>query len=282
MATLKELRKRLMSTNDTKKITTAMTLVAAAKFRRSQKSFKNSNSYAKGLLSIFQQFFIYAKSEAISLPGFDLKKTKKKIYIVLSGDKGLCGSFNNQLGKAAATLARKDIQGGIEPYFICFGNKGFSFLQKIFPQNILMAENNNPKNLTLYLDKLLDLITKSGAMHSYIVYNKFTSPIKQTPICEPLFELDKSNSSSSPLFGAEPLSKTYIHQLMKDVLQSRLYSKLLESNVGEEGSRMFSMDNATRNADKLIDRLTVQCNRTRQAIITTELTEIISGAEALE
>lgn len=280
MPNLKDLRKRLSTTKDTKKIATAMTLVSSSKFRQLQAVYEKSSAYTKGMLAIFQQVFLFAKEQGISLPILD-SGSKKRLYIVITSDRGLCGSFNNQVHKEIMYLAKDDIKKGLEPQFISIGNKGSSFLKRIFPGSVLLAENSEYERQEVYIDKILDYIATVGIKNSYVVFNKFLSSVKQIPVCKSL-AVEKRDNSQSFLFDVEPFSAEYIHKVVCDTAKSFLYNKTLESSMGEEGARMFAMDNATRNASKMIDRLTIQCNRMRQSIITTELTEIISGAEALE
>jgi len=281
MPNLKELRKRLSTTRDTKKIATAMTLVSSSKFRRSQEAYNNAGAYADGLLAIFQRFIAFAKRNSISLPILG-STSQVNLYIVITSDKGLCGSFNTQVQKTVLHFAQKDKEKGLESKFISIGTKGTFFLERFFSDKILMVESSRPERLEKYIEKVLNFITEVGASSSYIIYNKFTSSVKQEPVCEPLVQEVDMSENSVPLFDISPFSIEYFQELVRDTIQSFLYRKLLESSAGEEGARMLAMDNATRNANKMIDQLTTQCNRTRQSIITTELTEIISGAEALE
>ena len=294
MPSLKDLRNRISSVKSTKKITSAMKMVAAAKLKRAQINAEQSRPYANKIeeivknlsKSIKQINFKYSKSP-------DISKKKNILFIVCSADRGLCGGFNSSIVKFTKGYVRKVIESDNKAKFIFIGKKAYNSLKKLYDGMIVdqftdFANPNIDFNFSKQIrDKVLEMFNLEEIDECQIIYTKFKSAISQTVSNLKLLPVDGKNEERDEeenknfLYEYEPNEEVVLNDLIPKNIAIQIHSGLLENLASEQGSRMTAMDNATRNADDMIDNLTLFYNRSRQALITKELIEIISGAEAI-
>ena len=291
MPSLKDLKNRIGSVKSTQKITSAMKMVAAAKLRKAQEQAVSSRPYCSGMENIVSSLSVKLENSApILLKGKN--DIKKQLLVVFSADRGLCGGFNGSISRAVKSeilISKKD---GIESKLLFIGRKSADTLKKDFKNDyleIITGFSTNPSyNDSLTISKkILELFYDDQFGTCKMVFNKFISAISQEVTIKNLIPIennqieDKNISTTSSIYEYEPDEETILEELLTKNITTQLFSAQMESTASELAARMTAMDNATRNAGDLIDRLTLQYNRTRQAFITKELIEIISGAEAL-
>ena len=291
MPSLKDLKNRIGSVKSTQKITSAMKMVAAAKLRKAQEQAVSSRPYCSGMENIVSSLSVKLENSApILLQGKN--DIKKQLLVVFSADRGLCGGFNGSISRAVKSeilISKKD---GIESKLLFIGRKSADTLKKDFKNDyleIITGFSTNPSyNDSLTISKkILELFYDDQFGTCKMVFNKFISAISQEVTIKNLIPIennqieDKNISTTSSIYEYEPDEETILEELLTKNITTQLFSAQMESTASELAARMTAMDNATRNAGDLIDRLTLQYNRTRQAFITKELIEIISGAEAL-
>ena len=294
MPSLKDLRNRISSVKSTKKITSAMKMVAAAKLKRAQANAEQTRPYANKIEEIVNNL-----SKTIKQINFkyckDLDNLKKKniLLIVCSADRGLCGGFNSSIVKYTKGYVRKILESDNNVKFIFVGKKAYNSLRKLYDGMIVdqftdFANPNINFNFSKQIrDKVLEMFDMKEIDECQIIYTKFKSAISQTvnslkllPVDGKKEENDDENNQNF-LYEYEPNEEVVLNDLIPKNIAIQIHSGLLENLASEQGSRMTAMDNATRNADDMIDNLTLFYNRSRQALITKELIEIISGAEAI-
>jgi F-type H+-transporting ATPase subunit gamma len=300
MPSLKDLKVRIKSVRSTQKITKAMKMVAAAKLRRAKEAAEAARPYTEAMERL-------VTSLAASLPpGSDASplltgtgKDDTHLVIVATSDRGLCGGFNSTIVRAARRKIRELQGAGKKVKLLCVGRKGFEQLQLEFGKLVIGRPDIKSKKLA-YSDaegvaKLVIEKFQAGEFDvAHIVYNKFKSAISQTVTWQQLIPLDLTSHKLALVGGTdvknaipptpyecEPDEKEILAELLPKNLSVQIYRALLENAASEQGARMTAMDNATRNAGDMIKRLNLKYNRTRQAAITKELIEIISGAEAV-
>ncbi|MBR9824566.1 MAG: F0F1 ATP synthase subunit gamma [Alphaproteobacteria bacterium] len=295
MASLKDLKNRIDSVKSTKKITKAMQMVAAAKLRRAQEAAEAARPYAERMAAVMANL-----SSAMSgAPGaskllIGTGEDNVRLLVVMTADRGLCGGFNtNIVKKARERIATLEGEGKTVK-MVCVGKKGAEQLQRLYGHLIIDAfELSDHKTITgataqMVGDKINALFDAGEFDVCELVSSEFVSVISQKPRAKVLIPakdaidegVDRPDLAGA-LYEAEPDEETILNILLPRYVNTVILSALLENVAGEMGSKMAAMDNATRNAGELIDKLNIIYNRTRQAQITTELTEIISGAEAL-
>ena len=220
------------------------------------------------------------------------KEIKKQLLVVFSADRGLCGGFNGSISRAVKLEIKKSKDLGIETKLLFVGRKSADTLKKDFQQHIVEIVTGNSTN-PIYSDalsissKIVDLYQRDEFGSCKIIFNKFVSAITQEVTLKSLIPIEtnnedvSNNNQVSSVYEYEPSEEVILEELLNKNIATQLFSAQMESTASELAARMTAMDNATRNAGDLIDRLTLQYNRTRQAFITKELIEIISGAEAL-
>lgn len=284
-AGLISLKRRIKSVTNTRKITKAMGLVATSKLRRTRESLEANEKY----YNAFEKTVSYMVSDArISLPEksiyIDGNKGDKKLYIVLTSDSGLCGGFNVNAVSAAVESMKKD-QSGSE--VIVVGQKGRAYFNKInietIAEYVAIPDLPTLKEASVIGDKALSIFESGEAGEVYIVYTKFHSAIKQTVEIRKLLPLEADTEAKSEMpsnIVYEPKITDILKNLVKIDIRQKILNFMLNSKASEQGSRMSSMDNATKNANDILLRLNLQYNRVRQTAITQEITEIVSGAEA--
>jgi len=297
MPSLKDLKDRIASVKSTRKITSAMKMVAASKLRRAQDQAETSRSYTSYILRMMSNLSVTAKVSAGSMPllvGND--KQDSILLIVMTSDRGLCGAFNGSIVREARREIQQLESEGKTVNLICIGKKALSLLQREHGDKIAFSVNSSTKKIIDFedakeiSDKIISLFEDGTFDVAKIIFNRFKSALTQIVTVDQLIPFVPTAQDSKPQSeGAEPLgyelfeppSEQLISKLLVQNLTVQIYSALMESAAGEQGARMTAMDNATRNAGDMIDRLTLNYNRSRQAYITKELIEIISGAEAV-
>ena len=291
MPSLKDLKNRIGSVKSTQKITSAMKMVAAAKLRKAQEQALASRPYCSSMEKIVSSL---AKKLIDNAPDLlrGKKEIKKQLLVVFSADRGLCGGFNGSISRAVKSEVKKANDLGIETKLLFVGRKSADTLKKDFQQNIIEVITGNSTN-PIYSDalsissKIVNLFQSDEFGSCKIIFNKFLSAITQEVTLKSLIPIETSNEETSDnnqvnsVYEYEPSEEVILDELLNKNIATQLFSAQMESTASELAARMTAMDNATRNAGDLIDRLTLLYNRTRQAFITKELIEIISGAEAL-
>lgn len=296
MANLKDLKNRINSVTSTQKITKAMKMVAASKLRRAQEAAEAARPYAERMENVLSGLADSVKGIAGApklLVGTGADKTH--LVIVATSERGLCGGFNTSIVKAARLKIQELTKAGKTVKILCIGRKGFAQLQRIYGEKIIeVVDLSEVKNLGFsdvspIADKVLGMFDASEFDFVTLFYARFKSALTQIVTEQQLipaaFEEKEGEAKGESLKGSiyeyEPEEKEILSTLLPRNVAVQLFRALLENAASEQGARMTAMDSATRNAGDMIDRLTLQYNRTRQAAITNELIEIISGAEAL-
>ena len=293
MPNLKELKNRISSVKSTRKITSAMKMVAASKLRRAQELAESSRVYADSLSFILSSLAGNTKNSS-DLPEILTGRENSKISLLIinSSDRGLCGGFNSNLFRNAKKWI-SDQQGlGKSVKIMTVGKKASSFYKKTDLDIVASFEDLNSNDRQLQVseeikNKIMELFENNEIDEVSILFNKFVSAISQEPTYQSLIPLSNDETSeqeseaNNSVFEFEPDKNELLEYLVPRNFLTQIYRSVLESSASEHAARMTSMDNATRNAGDMIDRLTLTYNRTRQAFITKELIEIISGAEAV-
>ena len=290
MPSLKDLRNRISSVKSTKKITSAMKMVAAAKLKKAQDSAIEARPYAERMKSIVELLKNNLLTEfptpsLISGTG----KNDTTLLVVCSADRGLCGGFNSSVIKYSKKVAREIIKNGGKVSFIFIGKKAGNAMKREFKNDTLdiFSEVANPTidfNLVQKIrDKLIQYFNENYFDRCFLIFTKFKSAISQEVIKTQIIPLKNENDDSNEKlsYDFEPTEEEILEEIVPNNIATQIFNGLLESLASEHGARMTAMDNATRNANDKIDDLTMFYNRSRQAVITKELIEIISGAEAI-
>ena len=293
MPNLKELKNRISSVKSTRKITSAMKMVAASKLRRAQDLAESSRVYADSLSFILSSLAGNTKNSS-DLPEILTGRENSKISLLIinSSDRGLCGGFNSNLFRNAKDWISEQQEKGKSVKIITVGKKASSFYRKTDLDVIANFDdlNSNDKQLQVseeIKNKIMELFENNEIDEVSILFNKFVSVIAQEPTYQSLIPLSNDEAdeevtdTSNAVFEFEPDKNELLEYLVPRNFLTQIYRSVLESSASEHAARMTSMDNATRNAGDMIDGLTLTYNRTRQAFITKELIEIISGAEAV-
>ena len=293
MPNLKELKNRISSVKSTRKITSAMKMVAASKLRRAQDLAESSRVYADSLSFILSSLAGNTKNSS-DLPEILTGRENSKISLLIinSSDRGLCGGFNSNLFRNAKNWISEQQEKGKSVKIITVGKKASSFYKKTDLKVIANFDdlNSNDKQLQVseeIKNKIMELFENNEIDEVSILFNKFVSVIAQEPTYQSLIPLSNDEAdeevtdTSNAVFEFEPDKNELLEYLVPRNFLTQIYRSVLESSASEHAARMTSMDNATRNAGDMIDGLTLTYNRTRQAFITKELIEIISGAEAV-
>ena len=293
MPNLKELKNRISSVKSTRKITSAMKMVAASKLRRAQELAESSRVYADSLSFILSSLAGNTKNSS-DLPEILTGRENSKISLLIinSSDRGLCGGFNSNLFRNAKNWISEQQEKRKSIKIITVGKKASSFYKKTDLEVIANFDdlNSNDKQLQVseeIKNKIMELFENNEIDDVSILFNKFISVITQEPTYQSLIPLSNEEAdeevtdTSNAVFEFEPDKNELLEYLVPRNFLTQIYRSVLESSASEHAARMTSMDNATRNAGDMIDGLTLTYNRTRQAFITKELIEIISGAEAV-
>ena len=291
MASLKELKGRINSVKSTQKITKAKQMVAAAKLRRAQASAEAARPYAERLTGVMAS--LAGKVSGDSAPRLlaGTGSTQRHLLVVVNTDKGLCGGLNSNIVKEAKAQARRLISEGKDVTFYLVGKKGRAPIRRDYEERIKKhfdtSEVRTPgfEEAEAIADDLIERFSEGQFDIAHLVYPTFQSALVQDATTVQLIPVPapgaNHNGTSDAVVEYEPSEEDILEQLLPRYIKTKLFGALLEREASEQGASMTAMDNATRNAGDLIKDLTVQYNRSRQAAITTELIEIIAGAEAL-
>lgn len=296
MANLKELRNRISSVTSTQKITRAMQMVAASKLRKAQDAVESTRPYSDKLSNVVGNLSKEMEGDD-NAPKLLVGNGKSQRYllVVATSERGLCGGFNSSITRLASQSARKLIKEGKDVKFICIGKKGKAALTREFGKNIIeFFDFSEVRNLGFsegdsVAKKIISLFGDDSFDICQLYYSKFESVLTQIPTEQTIIpfglssnpEIEEDNSNQEACYEYEPDEMDILKDLLPKNLSIQLFRALLENFASEQGARMSAMDNATRNASEMIDKLKITYNRSRQATITSELIEIISGAEAL-
>ena len=290
MASLKDLRNRIASVKATQKITKAMQMVAASKLRRAQMAAEAARPYAERMDSVLGNIAA-SVADLDSAPAL-LRGTgndKVHLLVVCTAERGLCGAFNSSIVRLARERANALAGQGKTVKFLCVGRKGFEQLRRNFGAQIIETiEQRGVRNIgfaqaQLVADKIIALFNEGAFDVATLFFSRFKSVISQIPTAQqvipPVFEAKEAAPAAS--YEYEPEEVDILDELLPRNIAVQVFRALLENAAGEMGAKMTAMDNATRNAGDMINKLSITYNRQRQAQITKELIEIISGAEAL-
>jgi ATP synthase, F1 gamma subunit len=290
MPSLKDLRNRISSVKATQKITKAMQMVAAAKLRRAQSAAEAARPYAERMEKVLSRLAGGIGDTAPEL----LKGTGRDqthLLVVATAERGLCGAFNSSIARLAREKANALLRDGKEVKILCIGKKGYDIMRRQFGDKIIELVEVKAKQLSFSLadpigGKVIELFNKGEFDVCTLFFSKFQSVISQVPTALQLIplkvpELKDGEKADQVFYEYEPDEEEILASLLPRNIAIQIYRAMLENAASEQGSRMSAMDNATRNAGDMIKKQTTLYNRTRQAMITKELIEIISGAEAL-
>ncbi|HDY94163.1 MAG: F0F1 ATP synthase subunit gamma [Sulfitobacter litoralis] len=292
MPNLKDLKNRIASVKSTRKITKAMQMVAAAKLRRAQDAAEQSRPYTERFNAVMSRL-------AASVGGSDTApkllsgtgSDQVHLLVVMTAERGLCGGFNANIAKLAKAHARGLIAKGKEVKILTVGKKGRDSIRRDFADLLVGHVDLSDVKRLGYADAqgiAKDVLGRFDAGEydiATIFYSKFVNVVSQIPTAQQIipatFEETEGADEAATLFDYEPSEEAILADLLPRGVATAIFSALLENAASEQGARMSAMDNATRNAGDMIEDLTIEYNRSRQAVITNELIEIISGAEAL-
>ena len=306
MAALKELRNRLESIKSTQKITSAMKMVAASKLRKAETMLERNRPYSEALTVSLKRTLAAIRAEEAEkkityLPPALLRQklnAQKFLLLVFSSDRGLCGSYNHNIAKTAAARIRELTAEGKNVNVVCYGKKAFNILKKQYGSIIIEnfagagTEGLSYTEALAVNDKIMNFMQENDYDVCEIVYSRFHSALSREikarqiyPIAPETVELTEDDYNllrvDNAYYDYYPDKITLLEKLLPLWAENSVFAAILNSQASEQGARMASMDNATRNASDIISNLTLKYNSIRQSAITTELTEIISGAEAL-
>jgi F-type H+-transporting ATPase subunit gamma len=293
MPSLKEFRNRIASVKSTRKITAAMKMVAASKLRRAQSHAEASQPYAARMSSMLSRLVANTQVHAgspVLLAGTGREDVH--LLVVLTSDRGLCGGFNAQIVRQARLKIRELQDAGKTVKLVCVGRKGRDVLKRDHADKIIQSFEGIGKKRLAFSDALevsryiLSLIDAKGFDVCTLLYNQFKSVIRQDVTVQQIVPFAREKTAGEAagpkaVYEFEPGEDEILESLLPLNLAVQIFRALLDSAAGEQAARMTAMDNSTRNAGDMINKLTVKYNRARQAYITKELIEIISGAEAV-
>ncbi|MEJ6404756.1 F0F1 ATP synthase subunit gamma [Yoonia sp. 2307UL14-13] len=290
MPSLKDLKNRIETVKSTRKITKAMQMVAAAKLRRAQDAAEASRPYT-------ERFNAVMAGLAASVGGSDsapklLSGTgsdQVQLLIVMTAERGLCGGFNGNIAKLARTHAQKLIAEGKTVKIITVGKKGRDVIKRDLSDHFIHHVDLTEVKRVSYADAqgiaqdVLDRFDAGEFDVATIFFSRFENVVSQIPTAQRIIpaQFEQEDDAATTLYDYEPGEEEILADLLPRGVATQIFAALLENGASEQGARMSAMDNATRNAGEMIDKLTIEYNRSRQAVITNELIEIISGAEAL-
>ena len=290
MPSLKDLKNRIGSVKSTQKITSAMKMVAAAKLRKAQDQALASRPYTSLMDNIVSKISSKTSSNSIELLN-GKPDNKTHLLVVFSADRGLCGGFNGSITRAVRSEVKKLQQDGINVKLLMVGKKSADSLNRDYGNLFIeridgKSAKPNFTDSEILARKIIDLFENGEFGVCKVIFNKFVSAITQEVTFKSLVPADvkpieTDGDENGSIYEFEPSEEEILNDLLPRNLATQLFSSQIESTASELAARMTAMDNATRNAGEMIDKLTLQYNRTRQAVITSELIEIISGAEAL-
>ncbi len=292
MPSLDDLKKRIKSVKSTQKITKAMKMVAAAKLRKAQDSAERGRPYSEKMQNIILNL-TKSVSDPENAPKLLIGTGKDKIHlcIVMTADRGLCGGFNSNICRLAKNYFKKILNDGKELKIVAVGSKGLDQLKREYGNYIIKKISFKDRKKITFKEAdevgkvILELFSEEKFDKCILFYNNFKNVITQIPQAQQIIPVEIAKKSESDIeknfYEFEPDEDEILEDLLPKNISTQVYKAFLENAASEQGSRMTAMDNATRNAGDLVDKLTINYNRSRQASITKELIEIISGAESL-
>ena len=292
MPSLKDLRNRITSVKATQKITKAMQMVAAAKLRRAQMAAEAARPYATRMEEVLGNLASGVSGDSAPKLLAGTGGDKVQLLIVCTAERGLCGAFNSSIARLARDRANALMAEGKTVKILCVGKKGFDQLKRNFEKNIVdLIEFRSVKQMgfaqgELVAQRVLEMFEKGEFDVATVFYSRFRSVIAQIPTAQQLIPADVSSataavSATNAVTEYEPEESVILERLLPRNISVQIFRALLENAASEMGAKMSAMDSATRNAGEMVKKYTQQYNRSRQAMITKELIEIISGAEAL-
>ena len=292
MPSLDDLKKRIKSVKSTQKITKAMKMVAAAKLRRAQENAEKGRPFSEKMNNIILNLS-NSVSDKDNTSKFLVGTGKNDVHlcVVITADRGLCGGFNTNICRKAKNYFEKILKEGNTLKIFTVGSKGYDQLKRVYGSYIIEKVNFKGYKKITYKEaeqigeKIIKLFNKSQFDVCKIFYNKFKNVITQIPQEQQIIPIEnqkkKEEKTSDNFYEFEPEENEILDDLLPRNISTQIFKAFLENAASEQGSRMTAMDSATRNAGDLVDKLTITYNRSRQAAITKELIEIISGAESL-
>ena len=292
MPSLDDLKKRIKSVKSTQKITKAMKMVAAAKLRKAQESAEKGRPYSQKMQNIILNL-TKSITDPENAPKLLVGTGKDNTYlcVVLTADRGLCGGFNSNICKLAKSNFKKFLNEGKNLKIITVGTKGLDQIRRDYGKHIIKKLSFKEKKKITYNEaeivgnEIISLFKQNQFDKCILYYNNFKNVITQIPEAQQIIpaesKISESNKLNSFQYEFEPEEDEILEDLLPKNISTQVFKAFLENAASEQGSRMTAMDNATRNAGDLVDKLTINYNRSRQASITKELIEIISGAESL-
>ena len=293
MPSLKTLRTRIASVKATQKITKAMQMVAAAKLRRAQMAAEAARPYATSMQRVLTNLVAGVPSSSAPPLLAGTGSDNRHLFVVCTAERGLCGAFNSSIARLARDRANALVAEGKTVKFICVGKKGYDILRRLFEKDILeLIDLRSVKqigfgNAQSIAEKVIGRFDNGEFDVATLFYARFRSVIQQIPTAQRIIPADTTSAEqgeeagSSQFYEFEPDEGEILTSLLPRNIAVQIYRALLENVASEMGAKMSAMDSATRNAGEMIRKQTIFYNRTRQAMITKELIEIISGAEAL-
>ena len=291
MPSLDDLKKRIKSVKSTQKITKAMKMVGAAKLRKAQESAERGRPYSQKMQNI-----ILNLTKSINDPQNAPKllvgtgEDKKYLCVVLTADRGLCGGFNSNICKLAKNNFKKIISEGKDLKIITVGSKGLDQIKREYGKYVIKKFSFKEKKQITFEEanivgnEIISLFKQNEFDKCILFFNNFKNVITQIPQEQQIIPLNTNEDTDKPSeenYEFEPDEDEILANLLPKNISTQIFKAMLENSASEQGSRMSAMDNATRNAGEMVDKLTIKYNRSRQAAITKELIEIISGAESL-
>ena len=292
MPSLDDLKKRIKSVKSTQKITKAMKMVAAAKLRKAQESAEKGRPYSQKMQNIMLNL-TNSINDPQNAPKLLVGNGNDKIYLclVLTADRGLCGGFNSNICKLAKANFKKILNEGKELKIITVGSKGLDQIKREYGKYVIKKFRFKDKKQITFNEaeiignEIINLFKKDEFDKCILFYNNFKNVITQIPQAQQIIPTEKKKlteeNKDTFSYEFEPDEDEILEDLLPKNISTQVFKAFLENAASEQGSRMTAMDNATRNAGDLVDKLTINYNRSRQASITKELIEIISGAESL-
>ena len=292
MPSLDDLKKRIKSVKSTQKITKAMKMVAAAKLRKAQESAEKGRPYSKKMQNIILNL-TKSISNLENAPKLLVGTGKDEVYlcVIMTADRGLCGGFNSNICKLAKNHLKKLLSERKQIKIITVGSKGLDQIKREYGKYVIKKFSFKEKKQITFKEaeivgrEIIELFNKKEFDKCIIFYNNFKNVITQIPQAQQIIPAEtknlKENNDENFSYEFEPEEDEILEDLLPKNISTQVFKALLENAASEQGSRMTAMDNATRNAGDLVDKLTIDYNRSRQASITKELIEIISGAESL-
>ena len=292
MPSLDDLKKRIKSLKSTQKITKAMKMVAAAKLRKAQESAEKGRPYSQKMQNIILNL-TNSINDPQNAPKLLVGNGNDKTYLclVLTADRGLCGGFNSNICKLAKTNFKKILNEGKELKIITVGSKGLDQIKREYGKYVIKKFSFKDKKKITFVEaetignEIINLFNNNEFDKCILFYNNFKNVITQIPQAQQIIPAEKKlaveENKNSISYEFEPDEDEILEDLLPKNISTQVFKAFLENAASEQGSRMTAMDNATRNAGDLVDKLTINYNRSRQASITKELIEIISGAESL-